>query len=369
MELKKSNLKIVSPVNGDMLHRSDGIIRDGSLQVTMKIFAPDGSRIKVNDRAALGKDGVFTSEIPLTNYRNEIRVTDEDTGEGETIELYRLDHLEGKYRVSIDDNIWFLRDLTKEAEKYNSLFDNPFMGFLKELHDHFGTKIHLNIFYQTEGFDLSMMTDKYKDEWIASAGWIRLSFHALQEFPDKPYIEAGYDQVKHDCDLVIEQVRRFAGAELTGPVTTVHWGETTVEGSRALRDAGYKGQLGYFNVDDDLPAVSYYLDVEKRRRIKKRFIWKDTTEDIVFVKTSIVIDTKKQEEIFPFLEEYKKGAGKPPYLDLLVHEQYYYPFYKAYQPDYCQKIRTAVQWAVDNGYTPAFLEDCILDKNSNQLDS
>jgi hypothetical protein len=29
-----------------------------------------------------------------------------------------------------------------------------------------------------------------------------------------------------------------------GSVTTIHWGEATVEGSRAMRDAGYVGQLG-----------------------------------------------------------------------------------------------------------------------------
>ena len=65
----------------------------------------------------------------------------------------------------------------------------------------------------------------------------------------------------------MNEIRRFAGPELMGPVTTLHWGEATVEGSRALRDLGYKGQLGYFNVDDHLPPVSYYLTVEQRRAL------------------------------------------------------------------------------------------------------
>lgn len=361
MESRTDKLIIISPADGDMLHRGDRIAADGSFVVQVKASAPEGSRLQVNGRPMTESKGQFSADLELPQYRNQIRMENLDSGEIKTITCYRLDHFEGKYRLSIDDNIWFLRDLTRDADKNRSLFDNPYMGSLKELHDDFGTKIHLNIFYQTEGFDLSEMTDKYKSEWIANAGWLRLSFHALQEFPDKPYQRAGYDQVEKDCNLVMNEVRRFAGVELTGPVTTVHWGEITVEGSRALRDAGYRGQLGYFNVDDDLPAVSYYLGVEQRRHIKKRFVWKDMREDIVFIKTSIVIDTKKKDEIIPHLEQYKKAGGKPPYLDLLVHEQYYYRDYMNYQPDYFEKLRLAIQWAVDNGYTPAFLKDCLFE--------
>jgi hypothetical protein len=142
-------------------------------------------------------------------------------------------------------------------------------------------------------------------------------------------------------------------------VTTLHWGAATVEGSRALRDAGYKGQLGYFNVDDDQPAVSYYLTPEQRRHIKKRFIWKDNSEDIVFIRSSIVIDKTSLADIRGWLDGYRQRGGLPPYVDLLVHEQYYYSFYKAYQPDFRERILTAVQWAQDNGYTPKFLEACI----------
>ncbi|MBN9381186.1 MAG: hypothetical protein J0H74_10485 [Chitinophagaceae bacterium] len=266
----------------------------------------------------------------------------------------------GGYRLSIDDNIWFLRDIHENEDKYTSIFENPYLGFLKEVHEQYGTKVHLNLFYQTEGFNLSMLSDKFKDEWKAQTGWLRLSFHALQEFPDMPYRTAGYEEVKRDCSLVMQEIRRFAGEELMGPVTTVHWGEATVEGCRALRDLGYKGLLGYFNVDDDLPAVSYYLSVEQRRYIKQRFVWKDQQEDIVFFRTSIVLDKTDLDRVRPHLDGYATSGGLPPYADLLVHEQYFYPFYFNYQPDYRQRILTAVQWAQEKGYQPRFLEETIL---------
>ena len=132
-----------------------------------------------------------------------------------------------------------------------------------------------------------------------------------------------------------------------------------MEGSSALRDAGYTTQVGYFNVDNDLFPVSYYLDVEQRRHLSKRAIWRDNQEGITFVRISQVINLFNLTQIVPMLEELKKDSRRSEFLELMIHEQYFYPFYEAYQPDFRQKVLTAVKWAVDNGYQPAFLEECV----------
>ena len=50
----------------------------------------------------------------------------------------------------IDDVIWVFRDLTRQRPA--SLFDNPFMRLLLELHTLYGVKTQLNVFYQTDTF-------------------------------------------------------------------------------------------------------------------------------------------------------------------------------------------------------------------------
>lgn len=349
----------VSPVHGDMLHAWDGELSGDSLKTKVIIAAPADSNIIVNGINTIFHDGFYQAEIVLENYENNIEALDIDSGKSISITVYRLKDFAGKYRLSIDDNIWFLRDIQDNAANYQSIFEHPYLAVLKEINDTYGTKIHLNLFYETEGFDLSEFTDQYKNEWKENAGWLTLSFHARGEFPDQPYIKADYETVKKDCDLVIDQIKRFASEEVATNVTTIHWGEATREGSRALRDAGYKGQLGYFNIDDEQYPASYYLNEVERRHIKKRFVWKDMSEDIIFIKTSIVIDMKNIDEIGPWLDHYGQNDGKPPYVDLLVHEQYFYPSYFNYQPDYREKLITAVKWAQDNGYKPALLGDCI----------
>ncbi|MGA0559669.1 hypothetical protein ACO2Q8_23615 [Larkinella sp. VNQ87] len=356
-------LQFLHPVDGDMLHARDGVMTDTFLEIRAQVSAPTGHLVTLNDETATEQDGIYSATVRLTDSTNELIAVDTTSGDSQSITVFWLPDFAGHYRLSIDDNIWFLRDIYQYQASYNSLFDNLFLGFLKQVHDEYGTKVHLNLFYETDGFNLSQFPDKYRPEWEQNADWLRLSFHARGEFPDMPYRTAGYAQVKQDCDLVMAEIRRFAGEAVMGPVTTIHWGEATVEGSRALRDAGYWGQLGYFNVDEDLPAVSYYLSVEQRRHLKKRFVWRDNREGIAFVRSSIVLDKKDVPDIVPFLDHYaSQPSGLPPYVDFLVHEQYYYPFYEAYQPDYRDRILTAVRWATDRGYTPAFLGDALFAK-------
>ena len=152
-----------SPIDGDMLNATnDGVIAEGALRIPVKIQAPSGNRIKINGIAAKYVDGIYTAEIPLKDYKNVIQAVEENTGKKQEITVYWLKNFTGKYRLSLDDNIWFLKDLSVNSSTYKSIFENPYLGFLKQVHDTYGTKIHINIFYQTEGFNLSQLTTHTK---------------------------------------------------------------------------------------------------------------------------------------------------------------------------------------------------------------
>jgi hypothetical protein len=354
-------IKFLSPVDGDMLCDYDGRLKEGSLWITASISAPAGSKISINGIVAKELGEKFTADISLKDYKNQIEVTEEKSGTKQTITVFRLKNYVDRYRLSLDDNILFLKDINDNSSKYKSIFDNAYLGFLKQVHDTYGTKIHLNIYYQTDGFNLSQMTTKFKNEWKENSGWLRISFHALQNKPDNPYINAGYAEVKRDCEKVKEQILRFAGEEQMGHVTTLHWGAATLEGTRALRDSGYTCLAGYFNVDPGESPVSYYLDPDSRAHLNKRFIWRDNREGIIFSRIAIVINSYDIDKIVPYLNTLRVGNSKPGYADLMIHEQYFHPDYVDYQPDYRQKVMTAVKWAADNGYKPAFLSECVFD--------
>ena len=352
-------VKIISHIDGDMLTANDGLVKDGSLLIKVMISAPRNLIIKVNGNQAIYDGEYFTSDVLLNKYENKITVTARKTSSSQVIRVYWLNDILGKYRFSLDDNIWFLKDINNNSGTYRSIFNNMYLGFLKQVHDTFGTKIHVNIYYQTDGFNLSQMTAKYRSEWKDNADWLHLSFHALQNDPDKPYITAGYDEVRRDCEMVKEQISRFAGEEVMGPVTTLHWGAATIDGCRALRDCGYKALAGYFVVEKEKEPVSYYLSEDKKLNLSKRIAWKDTSEDIIFSRINIVINSYKLDEIVPYLDAIKNDPHRSAFMEVMIHEQYFHPTYVAYQPDFREKVIKTIRWVTDNGYKPAFLNEVL----------
>jgi hypothetical protein len=356
---KGGEVKILNRIDGDMLTGNDGTVKDGALLTQLVVSAPRGLRIKINGIPAKYNGENFAAEILLKDHKNDITVFEKRSGSSQTITVYWLKNILGKYRFSLDDNILFLKDINANSSKYKSIFDNAYLGLLKQVHDTFGTKIHINIYYQTEGFNLSQMTAKYKSEWKENAGWLHLSFHALQNDPDRPYIASGYDEVKRDCEMVKEQIRRFAGEEVMSPETTLHWGAATVEGCRALRDCGYKALAGYFVVEKGEEPVSYYLDDEKKLNLSRRIAWKDNREDVIFSRINIVINNHKLEEIVPYLDNIKKDPFRSAFMEVMIHEQYFHPTYVDYQPDYREKVIKTIEWVTNNGYKPAFLSEVL----------
>lgn len=350
---------VVFPHDGDMLNGYDGQIREGRLVINVSISAPDGRQLLVNGAEARREGEYYYGEAALDGYANTITVTDRETGYTDSRVVYWLKNAVNKYRIAVDDNIWFLKDIADNRHQYRSIFDNPYLGMFKDIHDKYGTKVQFNLYYQTEGFNLSQMPDTYKEEWKANAHWLRLTFHALQNDPPRPYEHAEPEEVLRDCKLVTGEIVRFAGEEVLEPATTIHYGAATREGCRALRQFGFRGLAGYFRFAGGRPIVSYYLNDEQTAHLNGRDFWKDHSEDLIFIKIDAVLDGLKKNDIIRELDRVKANPGEAGFIELLIHEQYYYPHYTAYQPDYREKLETAARWAAENGYSPAFLSECI----------
>ena len=359
-------MKFVSPIDGDMLNGRDGSLEAGVLSTVVTLAADEGRSITINGVPADEHAGIYTAMIDLDAYQNTIQAVDTESGDSQSIIVYLLTRYAGKYRVSVDDGVWFLRDIAEND--YPTIFANPYLNMWKQFHDTYGTKVHINIYFEdvwedNSGWTIEQVPDRYRSEWEAHSDWLHLSFHAKHDQPGFPYANSGYDELYRDAKQVQEQILRFAGEKQVGPTTTLHYSDTTREGCRALRDLGRKILVGDINVDCDKPALAYYLDVTMRRHLNKRFIWKDHQEDIIFFRSAIITDTYPLKDIVPFLDSVKADPHKSAYMDFLIHEQYFYPrFRELYQPNYREKVQTVIQWALDNGYESAHLEDVVLEK-------
>jgi hypothetical protein len=230
------------------------------------------------------------------------------------------------------------------------------------MHEAYGARIHFNIYYQTEGFNLSQMPTKYKSEWQENSEWIRLTWHGLQDEPPNPYINASYQEVEHDFNLVTREIERFAGKSLLSPFTTIHWGEATLEGCRALRDNGIRGLVGVFNLDPTTrrPHIAYYLDEQTTRYLGERDYWKDLKEGIYFIKHDLVINNVELADISSSLYSIASNPHRLDLMEVIIHEQYFHPELRHYLPDAKERVIATLEWLKKNGYRAIFYEEGFL---------
>ena len=221
----------------------------------------------------------------------------------------------------------------------------------RRLHEEFGLKVQLNLFYRMKDFDLSKMSAAYCKEWAENADWLKLSFHSQLENVN-PYEFSGYDEVYEDCKRVHEQIVRFAAPEALASTTTVHCCLTTKDGLRAMEANGVKGLLGLFGTDQK-PRTSYGIMERDAEQIRNGEIL--GIEKISFASIDIVLNCFSAEEILQQLARMRQRDC----IKVMIHEQYFYEDYYMYQPEFEQKLRSTFADLCENGYQSSFYEDLI----------
>lgn len=355
----KMPLRITWPADGDILNRQDGETTPEGLRITVEGECAGPGPVLVGGTPAEMAGNRFRARVLLKAQDNTI-VAETPAGSRHSVTVVWDRRSDRRYRVSTDDNILFLKDIAEHAATYRSIFENPYLAFWRQMHDKYGAKIQHNIYYETPGFTLSEMPDKFKAEWRANASWMRLSFHARSNDPDRPYVHASPEQLLADFRLVTSEIERFAGKEALSSFTTIHWGEATEAAVAALRREGVRGLAGYFRVTGDLPSVSYYLDLPRVLHLMNRDYWKDTAHDVLFIRHDIVINTIPLAEIVPYLEKIAANPHQGEVMELMIHEQYFYPNYRAYEPDFRERVERAIEFVHRRGYRPVFYEEGFL---------
>lgn len=291
----------------------------------------------------------------------------------------------------IDDVIWVLRDIARE--KPVSIYDNAFMKMLKRAHDDNGLTTQLNLFYRTDffygndEFTLADMPDTYKGEFEEAKDWLRFAFHAKQEFPDYPYVNATYEDVKANYMDIINEIKRFAGEGSVACAVVPHWLPMSKAGCQALADCGVKflsssiGEKTEFSGDDSVLPYGHAARLRQNRQPETMLFTRRTKDTRIVAsicgynhiteeqyqeiawKNKSVLDKEttlrfKQLGGGPCLnlnsleniEERLRELIGNEFIGMATHEQYFYSDYYAYQPDYPEKVYLFSKILKENGY-------------------
>ena len=250
---------------------------------------------------------------------------------------------------TVDDNIRFFRELTEQP--FESIFDHPYLGMYKHLHEKYGLKVQMNLFFEDQYFDLTKMTDRYKEEWRRNSNWLKLSFHSRRE-TNNPYVASKYDEVFEDCKKTHQEIIRFASKDALGKTTTIHFCTVTDEGIMALRDNGVQGLLGLYG-DEEHPRGSYKNTLDECDTLRKgELVLRD---GVTYGGIDIVLNRYSKEKI----EEQLTELFHRNFIKVMIHEQYFYEDYHWYQKDFEAKLDHTFNLLLKNEFCSIFFEERI----------
>lgn len=369
-------IRITSPVHGEVLTHRNGQLENNGLVINVhgEISAPLNKPVFVNGNPATVTANRFHTPVKLTEEETDIVVS---VGVPSAVEhkvrVLWIRHSRPRYRFSIDDNIFFLRDLCRERPK--SIFDHFYLRGLRELNRRYGCKFVLNMFYATaEGdFSLKQAPDCWRSEFDDNASWLKLAFHAYAEFPDRPYQHTTPEKLAADYDLVAGEILRFSGERAYCPTSTVHWAMVAREAWHVLAERGSRLLSGYFipkSDDNDQTEnetlsgnsaagydINYCMDNERSAFLSRHDLLKDFDSGIIFSRFDIVCNLTPVDQVDSVLRPLMSNPDTAEVMDLMTHEQYFWKSYFNYLPDHFDRCERAIRFCAENGYEPTFLHE------------
>jgi len=127
-----------------------------------------------------------------------------------------------------------------------------------------------------------------------------------------------------------------------------------------LRQRGVRVLSGYFSKRGSLWDVNYHLDPVRSEYLSRHDALMDFEADIVFSKIDVVCNTLPPEKILETLSRLVEDPNTAEIMDLMTHEQYFWPFYPRYLADHPQRVEAALRFVTERGYKPVFLHEGFL---------
>ncbi len=371
-------IKIISPINGEVLTHRNGRLEDGGLiiKVCGRIEANGETLVFVNGVQATISNGEFHASVKLTDVETDIKVClgSPSSPVEQKVRVVWIRDSRPRYRFAIDDNIFFLRDLCRERP--TSIFDHFYLKGLRELNRRYGSKFVLNMFYTTtEGdFSLKQAPDCWRGEFNDNADWLSLAFHAYTEFPDRPYQNASPEKLAADYDLIAGEIIRFAGERAYSPTTMVHWGMVNPKAWSVLVERGTTVLSGYFvpntgsnytgndeSISADLAGsgydINHCMDNERSAFLSRHDLIKDFDSGLLFSRCDIVCNLTPPDRVEEILRPLMNNPDTAEVMDLSTHEQYFWKSYPNYQADQFDRCESAIRFCAENGYEPVFFHE------------
>lgn len=243
--------------------------------------------------------------------------------------------------ISLDDFIEAFKDISINKDKYNSIFENETFKLLRKMHEKYGAVFSCYTYYEndTSDFNLSMCTDKYKDEFFNNKEWLKFGFHSYNG--SENYENTSGEKAKSDYGLFIKELLRITGSEESiDRVIRLQNFAGNDESIIQIRNADY-GIKGLLGADDK--RRTYNLDNNENSYLYLYDYYEDS--GLYYFRTDLRLEnTEDIEKVLDEFEQNKKFKEKNEILIVFTHE------WQLTNSDIKEKLEKCCKFANNSGY-------------------
>lgn len=246
------------------------------------------------------------------------------------------------FHFSLDDFKDAIADIVKNANTYNSIFDNSTFAKLREWHLKFG--ITVSLYVQRTMSDIPA---KFKNDFIYNKDWMKFGYHGNSESWKTATYENGKQWWNDFVNGIMTSIGKY---DIIDRVPRNDYFKGTLESCRGERDANC-GCLGFLGCDDwsynkEARETNYYLSDEQSTYLDARDRYYDSETQLCIFKTDFRLEQIQQRwrNVNGCLNYYNSAGGSMQAFDMIVfsHEWNFMQF--------ASDAETIFAWALDKGY-------------------
>lgn len=245
---------------------------------------------------------------------------------------------------SFDDVRFCMIDITNNENTYETIFDNPFFAFLKNMHDKYGAVFSLFLFLNnSDGSTIEDYTDKFSSDFSVCSSWLKFGLHE----GTNNYQESTVERAAEEYARFITEITRICGGiESIDRCPRLGNFEGNLVSMQAMRDSnvGIVGLLASWNA-----RGGYYLTTEQGAIVCNYGRYVDTVNRLTFYRS-----IKTFEEYDPATElsilETVSGANRNSYAIMMMHEYAIYTSSYTLVESMCGRVSYSCKWAKEHGY-------------------
>ena len=118
--------------------------------------------------------------------------------------------------------------------------------------------------------------------------------------------------------------------------------------------------MGYMTLNAaGKPFVSYELSPEQINAVRQSNFWHNVEDGIRYGAILAVMNLLSPAEIAAQLDRAQTENPRRRFVEIMIHEQYFYDDYKNYESDFEERIMAGCRWCCEHGMQGIFAEDAV----------